>query len=299
MRQIGIGFTNYESAKKRLPEGATQRYGNDPVTNSPYTDDPTMYSWVSLLMPYIEESSLHSLIDWTIPLNRRNTSTPADTGHHIPFVTFQCPSDDRVGIINDWYGARGNYAGNVGIGMFWMNDTAPTQDCAYKNLNPAYACNHSGAYPPTDPRANPEAKNSSLVRFGTFMMNKGRKISEFTDGTSKTAAISEIRNVPGRDTRGALHFGAGVLYMHDVPPNYTGPLKENTRYCEVNDFAPCNQSPLEWRGQWRHFARSVHPGGVNLMMTDTSARFVSDDVSDVAWQAIATPKGEEVIDEPI
>ena len=46
-------------------------------------------------------------------------------------------------------------------------------------------------------------------------------MGEFVDGTSKTAAVSEIRNIQGEDTRGVLHFGAGVLYMHDFPPNLT------------------------------------------------------------------------------
>ena len=33
------------------------------------------------------------------------------------------------------------------------------------------------------------------------------------------------------------------------------------------------------------------------MMVDTSARFITEDISDVAWQAIATPKGSEIVDE--
>jgi prepilin-type N-terminal cleavage/methylation domain-containing protein len=293
MRQIGIAFTNYETARKQLPIGAKQRYGKNPQTGTDYTSNPTMYSWVSILMPYIEEASLHDQVDWTIPLDDRNSKTPPDLSHHIPFATYKCPSDERVESVV-WYGARGNYSGNVGIGLIWMNDPSPKQDCS---LSQQYGCSIQMAYPPGSPKINPEAKNSWLSRFGTFMVNKGRRMSEFDDGTSKTAAISEIRNVPGRDTRGVLHFGAGVLYVHDFPPNYTGPIKERTRYCEIVDYAPCQGSPSEWKGDWRHFARSAHPGGVNVMMVDTSARFVSDDVSDVTWQAIATPRGAEVIND--
>ena len=97
-----------------------------------------MYSWISLLMPYVEEASLHGQVDWKIPLGNRNDNN--DKSHHIQFQTYLCPSDDRVGIVNDWYGARGNYAGNVGIGMIWMNDTSPTQDCANASLNPGFSC---------------------------------------------------------------------------------------------------------------------------------------------------------------
>ncbi|MEX0612317.1 MAG: DUF1559 domain-containing protein [Pirellulales bacterium] len=293
MRQIGIALMNYESSKKRLPIGATQRYGNDAKTGQPYTGDPTMYSWISVVMPYVEEASLYENVDWTIPLGVRNALSPADTSHHIPFEVYRCPTDERVGITNTWYGARGNYAGNVGIGVIWMNDTSPTQDCAYGSLNPGYSCNH-GPIAPSGDKVNPEAPGSSLSRFGTFMVNKGRKMSEFNDGTSKTAAVSEVRNVEGQDTRGVLHFGAGVMYMHDFPPNFTL-LKDKTRWCQDIDFAPCLATPQEWRGDWRHFARSAHPNGVNLLMVDTSARFISDSINEDLWKALATPKGEEVI----
>jgi prepilin-type N-terminal cleavage/methylation domain-containing protein len=302
IRQVGIAMMNYESARKQLPVGATQRYGNNPTTGQPYTANPTMFSWISLLMPYVEEASLYGQVNWKIPLEDRNSLVPPDTAHHIQFQTLLCPSDQRVGITNTWYGARGNYAGNAGIGKIWMNDTSPTQDAANASLNPGYSCTPHPYSAPSDPNANPEAKNSSLFRFGTFMVNKGRKMREFADGTSKTAAISELRNFEGTDTRGVLHFGAGVLYMHDFPPNYlptASNLREWTRWCVNIDFVSCNGSPQDWRGEWRHYARSNHSGGVNLMMVDTSARFVSDSINIDLWKAVATPKGDETVNDEI
>src|SRR5262249_52281472 len=56
IRQVGVAMMNFESATKRLPIGATQRYGINPATGAPYTSNPTMYSWISLLMPYVEEA---------------------------------------------------------------------------------------------------------------------------------------------------------------------------------------------------------------------------------------------------
>jgi prepilin-type N-terminal cleavage/methylation domain-containing protein len=289
IRQIGIAMMNHESAKKHLPDGAVQIYAPNA------TSDPTRFSWVTILMPYLEEASLYERIDWKVPLAQREKD--GDTSHHIPFETYTCPSDERVGIVNDFYGARGNYAGNVGIGVIWMQDVSPKQDCSQK---PAWisACPSQPLYPPGDPRRNPEADKSSLSRFGTFMVNHGRRMSEFEDGTSKTAAVSEVRKIEGRDTRGTLHFGAGVLYMHDYPPNYTQ-VTERTRYCLTVNYAPCTATSNEWAGAWRHFARSAHSGGVNLMMVDTSCRFVTDSVGEDAWKTIATPKGGEVQSEEI
>jgi prepilin-type N-terminal cleavage/methylation domain-containing protein len=296
IRQIGIAFMNFETSKKRFPNGATQRYGIDPETGTKYSGDPTMFSWISVMMPYLEEAGLYSQVDWTIPLGERNTQTPPDRSHHIKFQTFLCPSDEDTGIVNDWYGARGNYVGNVGIGTIWMDDPSPTQDCT---LSDQFGCppgNAARKFPSGNPLgSNPEAANSSLGRFGTFMMNKGRRMAEFIDGTSKTAAVSELRTIPGEDTRGTLHFGAGCLYMHDFPPNFIG-LPDRTRYCaeSVPDYAPCFEATGQWKGAWRHVARSAHPGGVNLMMVDTSVRFVSDSIDETAWQTFSTPTGGEI-----
>jgi prepilin-type processing-associated H-X9-DG protein len=302
IRQVGIAMMNFETSKKQLPVGATQRYGNDPQTGKAYTGDPTMFSWISVMMPYLEESSLYGQVDWTIPLGQRNDLTPPDTSHHIKFGSYTCPSAEPVEIVNSWYGARGNYAGNAGIGKIWMNDTSPTQDCAYASLNPDYNCMQH-KYWPTAPKQNPEAPLSSLSRFGTFMMNKGRKMSEFEDGTSKTAAVSEVLTIPGTegsstngDTRGTLHFGAGCLYMHEFAPNFAGNSDLNwdlTRYCVYTDTAPCKGT--DWKGDWRHGARSAHNGGVNMMMVDTSVHFVSDDIDLDNWKAMSTPRGNEVV----
>jgi prepilin-type N-terminal cleavage/methylation domain-containing protein len=289
MRQIGIALTNYETARKQYPPGATQRYGYDAKTGTAFSGDPTMHSWISILMPYLEEASLYSQIDWTIPLGVRNDRQ--DKSHHIQFQTFLCPSDNRVGITNDWYGARGNYAGNVGIGVIWMNDPSPWQDCSFQP-NAQFGCTPA-PNPPPGGTVNPERKQSWLSWFGTFMVNKGRKMSEFNDGTSKTAAICELRNIEGEDTRGVLHFGGGCLYMHDYPPNFTSGIRDRTRWCQDVSFAPC--IPVaSYAGAWRQFARSQHPGGVNLMMVDTSTRFVSDSIEVSLWKATATPKGDEV-----
>jgi prepilin-type N-terminal cleavage/methylation domain-containing protein len=311
IRQIGIAFMNYETAKKRLPNGATQRYGNDKTTGAPYTGDPTMFGWISTMMPYLEEASLYAQVNWTIPLGQRVSmpvGNPNRTAHHIKFESYICPSAEQVELVNDWYGARGNYAANVGIGTIWMNDTSPTQDCAFASQNPGYGCT-THKYWPTAPRANPEAPNSSLSRFGAFMVNKGRKMGEFEDGTSKTAAVSELLTIPGTvdsstngDTRGTLHFGAASMYMHDFLPNHVDTSNiqvDQTRYCVASDFAPCRPTNDEWKGEWKHTARSAHPGGVNVMLVDTSVRFVSESVSLETWQAYSTPRGGEVTAESL
>ncbi|TWT97727.1 hypothetical protein Pla108_18790 [Botrimarina colliarenosi] len=295
IRQSGLALLNYESSQRKLPFGATQRYGINPQTNQLYTGDPTMFSWISTLMPYVEEASLYANVDWSVPLGARNDS--GDTSHHLKFETYLCPSSDEVGIVNNWYGARGNYAANAGIGFVWMNDPSPEQNCGFGSQ---FGCtphpfSSQDGNDVNWPRRNPEHPDSSLMRYGTFQVNRGRRMGEFIDGTSKTAAVCEVRTVEGTDTRGTLHFGAAAMYMHDYVPN--DDASDWTRYCIENDFAPCRSTEVtggQWRGQWRQFARSAHPGGVNLLAVDGSVRFVPDDVDENIWKAYATPNGTEV-----
>ncbi len=266
LRQIGLAMMNYESVHGELPKASTR------------LDGYTLTSWVTLVLPYIKETALYDQIDLSLPLQYVNDSPDIYNYHHISFETFKCPSDEPVGLVNYWYGARGNYAVNVGIGFIWMDDESPSQD-------------EGGHKHPLGPPGH----TSSLLVPGVFQMNRGRRFSEISDGTSNTAAISELRNVEGQDTRGALHYGAAVMYMHDFTPNFTGGF-DRTRYCINVDYAPCLPSSSTWRGAWTHTSRSAHPGGVNMMMLDSSVRFISEDIAETLWKQIATPDGGEVLD---
>jgi prepilin-type processing-associated H-X9-DG protein len=44
-------------------------------------------------------------------------------------------------------------------------------------------------------------------------------------------------------------------------------------------------------------ASSQHPGGVNLLMCDGAARFITDDIAVPTWRALGSRNGEEVISE--
>jgi hypothetical protein len=121
-------------------------------------------------------------------------------------------------------------------------------------------------------------------------------MAEFKDGTSKTAAASELITIEGEDTRGALHYGAAIMYMHDFLPNSING-NDRTRHCVRVEYAPCLPTTTQsWKGAWQHSARSHHPGGVNLLLVDTSVHFISEDISEPAWHAFATPNGGEPMD---
>lgn len=268
MKQIGVALMNHESTYKALPKGSTR------------TNGFARNTWATRLLPFLEQSAIFSQIDLSMSIEDVNDNDNIFNFHRQFITAYQCPSDERVELVTEFYGARGNYAANAGIGFMWMNDESTEQD--------------QGGHPhPLGLFNNPNHK-SSMLALGVFLVNRGRSLGQITDGTSNTVAISEVRNVPGSDTRGVLHYGAASMYMHDFTPNFTGGF-DRTRHCINVDYAPCLPSQQIWRGSWTHTSRSAHPGGVNSLMLDSSVRFVSNGVDELLWKQVATPDGGEVL----
>ncbi len=82
-----------------------------------------------------------------------------------------------------------------------------------------------------------------------------------------------------------LNKGAGwwdgnylnTLYNHHEPPN-------SARYDCITYHNP------GWKA-----ARSLHPGGVNVLLCDGHAAFVKDSVDPSVWRALSTRSGGEVV----
>ncbi len=313
LHNIGLAIHNYASANNTLPPGEV-REGDWDKNQEVHS----LFSWVTIILPYVEEANAHGETNWLVRFEDRFAN--GDTAHHRTFDFMTCPSEPNppevIGIVNDFYGARGNYVANAGLGYYWADDATPKQAVeGYQDSPPS----NQFAYRPAENGVHMTALGTfivtnSLRATGTAVGNagvsgpfKGRRFAEISDGTSKTAAISELRLVAGRDTRGAMHFGPAALYMHDWGPNTpigsrnpASPvlqLEDWTRYCDrtnAMEISPCRPSNAGWKGFWQQLARSYHPSGVNVVMVDASTRFVSDNIELDAWRAMSTPDGEEI-----
>jgi prepilin-type N-terminal cleavage/methylation domain-containing protein len=285
LRQIGIAVMTFESVHKCLPKGDWRQR-----TSSTGVD--SLATWVSLTLPYLEEADLYRQIDFSRPFFEQKDVGNSVKPHQVFFATHICPSNGRVGLIawNDaHYGARGNYAANAGWAGpdsgLWMNDVEWEQIGTDGRGHPE---NTTGI---TFPMPNGRQIHSALSGFGPLLINKGIALREATDGTSHTVAFSEIRTVEGDDIRGSLHFGGGVLYLHSEVPN--SPIQDIIRLCVNSPDAPCASTDNTWRGYHKLSARSAHPGGVNVMLLDTSVRYVGDQIDWDLWKAVSTFNGEE------
>jgi len=152
-------------------------------------------------------------------------------------------------------------------------------------------------------------------------------IASITDGTSNTAAFSEW--VKGTGLNPTVGYGLGYTYnVATTPYAYAGMFNANQLYA-----ADCNAIPSTatqgwtWKGDWwasgntatySHTqtpnrrscyytnpgqegsinmiaASSLHPGGVNVAFADGSVKFIKSTINPVAWAAIGTAGGGEVV----
>jgi prepilin-type N-terminal cleavage/methylation domain-containing protein/prepilin-type processing-associated H-X9-DG protein len=307
LRQVALAALNFEQAKKALPPGHRMTKVG--------TNVDSLGSWVGQLLPYLEEAALFSQINpKELFFMQTSDSGKSDDqqSHHLFLPSMACPSDpagtgQQLGLIDDHYGARGNYAANSG----WSDPGPGFNDCGIWMNDPDWRMinTNGGGYPsckngvvyPSPTGGHPV--HSALAGYGPFLVDRLLKLSQIADGTSHTVGFAELLKEPGRDMRGCLHWGGGCLYLHSEPPNSS--YTDRARYCAVDDKdpkAPCSQTP-DWPGAHKLAARSAHSGGVNVVMLDGSTHFVADDIDSIqhgqntagVWQALSTYNGSEAL----
>ncbi len=251
------------------------------------------WSALSRLLPFIEQENLFRNIDLATPYS----SQPFVTSRRIG--TFLCPAEvnDRGSGTNATYGNKNwtlNYAVNLGTWGVLTN-------------------------------------KATGMRFGdgAFSPSRGYSLTSFSDGTSNTLALAEVKGYTPRLV-GAVNTST---YASLAPPSSPA---EITTY-SLAPFDPARQTHVEWVDGKVHetgfttvfppntlvgysssgttydvdlvtatesnlgdtyaavTSRSYHSGGVNVVLMDGSVRFVSNSISQPTWRALGTRVGGEVV----
>lgn len=165
LKQIGLALHNYESAHRTFPPGFISRVtGTWPGGgNNPIPEAGPGWSNFALILPMLEQSNLHSSINFGLPIAdpvnqiARSTNIPA----------YQCPSDAWNQPVTVWPATLG------------IRDLAFV---SYVNClgggNPANAPGYSAMY-------------EEQPFNGMFHRNRGVRHGEISDGTSNTIGLGE------------------------------------------------------------------------------------------------------------
>jgi prepilin-type N-terminal cleavage/methylation domain-containing protein/prepilin-type processing-associated H-X9-DG protein len=290
LKQLSLGCRNFESAQKRFPYG--RKY-----------DIWDSFTWTELILPHIEEKVVYNEYSWlpkrgydpkaSPPIPNPNGPIGDDkrmrAARQTVLPIFCCPSDSNAPAKNEW-------------------DT--TQFGFYRQ---SYrACSGSGDMygKATDKTNGPWGRGVFGVIPGQNfdLRPPGVRMSEITDGASKTILLSEgltATVLPGwGGPIGETIYGnmGGGLFSASLTPNSTaadqviGPCPRDQGDTVYN--APCVKLQDD---QWntpsaagaQAAARSKHSGGVNVAMADGSVRFVAEEIDISLWRGMATKSGGE------
>jgi prepilin-type N-terminal cleavage/methylation domain-containing protein/prepilin-type processing-associated H-X9-DG protein len=288
LKQLGLALHNYEGTAGRFPALYPGTAPGSTTFNYKYT-----WSVLAQLNPHLEQTAIYNSMDLTQPMydaaNQITAPNKAAVVQRVPI--FLCPSDRGVPVSSS-YG---------------VTDMGPTN----------YVASHGtglsgGGY------------GSPIAADGVFPAVTGVKVTDITDGTSNTAAMSESILGDGAEVSATQPGDEQVAYKYT---GYSGTLPSD---------ANCAGSPSSWNGynrrgfmwasgearcvSYNHYltpnsksfdcvanepsktyiavgyraARSRHTGGVNVLLTDGSTRFVRDAVPLPTWQALATRAAGDV-----
>lgn len=164
--------------------------------------------------------------------------------------------------------ATTNYKGNAGDGTFESAQGGGPARPGYDTYDPLFEC-----YIGTD-------------CFGIFWratyLRGGVKLSQVSDGTSKTFLVGEASPADGNSAAWAAD---GDWAITGIELNWD---------FEANGCTPGGGGGADCWTKWRGF-RSFHPGGANFANADGSVVFVTDGLDHLVYRARSTRKGGETI----
>ena len=300
LKQLGIALHNYHDAMKTFPPNLCPGGTN-------YNYAAGSWGVLAFLTPYVEQTNISNLMNLSLPTYTGSGAATTIAGGDpntlkavasiVPL--FLCPSDNGLPV-DGGYGVAQlgptNYCANQGSGIDTLGGVAALA-------------------------------GSPLNADGVFFADSKVRIEDITDGSSNTAAFSEsllgagpdssptlLVTVDPRRVYGYLGYTSGITltdtacaspafynlsqrrqfnwyageircasYKHYYTPNS---LKMDCIY----NAADYGYTATGWKA-----ARSLHSGGVNVLMCDGSVRFTNQQINGTLWQAVATRGGREVI----
>jgi prepilin-type N-terminal cleavage/methylation domain-containing protein/prepilin-type processing-associated H-X9-DG protein len=309
LKQFAIALQSYHAAIKSFPPGAVMKGNPNDVYASANTS----------LLPYFEESSLHSIYEQSKQWEKQQPGVASTV-----ITIFKCPSSSAPNPLTD------TLLGTV------------VKDSVFGVCEYAYCMGYTDAF---CAREGVKLGRIPPSQKGMFNMATGTPIKQITDGTSKTIALGDASGDPKwrvchrRDDSTiprctlAVPGPTGDLPTADFgwiisEPNSTAfftvlgprsgayactvePMNKNPvtdlylDYAQyVSDFSkfktvPDHYCKASFDGG-KHAAsnyRSDHPGGCNFVMADGSATFLSESIDMTSYRARSTIAGDDLFSE--
>jgi len=285
MKQIGLAMHNYVAANGGLPpakiySGSCTRLnpGNGLVLNT---------TAFTMILGFIEQASLYNAYNFSQASNNAawtagNTTVVGSAYVNTTVVgtlvaSYVCPSDTQPQVVNDTNTSPAN--------PYWRQQAMRSNYLLNAGTYTDYDCPGAALVQPT------------MNARGTFYNDISTSLADVKDGTSNTFLVGESVQGPSHFSNSyGPYWGSGThtaVHGRILPPS-----NAQAAACLPNGYsgifyptaAPASQKlPYAW------VFSSQHPGGVNMVMTDGSVRFIKNTINLYTWWGLATIGGGEVI----
>ncbi len=271
LKQIALALNTFHDARQSFPEG-TRMGTNRSAASTTWCSFPNDGSrgkngppWTVLILPQLEQADVYDTFDlngkftgfaeFTDPVGTAANNTAFQRQNS----AYQCPSDPNSFKLRNSNGSNnGNYFGVMGAGF--------------------------GQDPPPQ---KPDLCSTDTDRYffteGILFVDSKVRISQVTDGTSKTYLVGETKYMlrpGGRASHPNSHFGwASSVRAVETGSEVVGVLVA-ARF-QINSTAGdgstidtvfANRSPQG------NTMGSFHPGGCHAAMADGAVRFISENI---------------------
>jgi prepilin-type N-terminal cleavage/methylation domain-containing protein/prepilin-type processing-associated H-X9-DG protein len=270
LKQLGLGLQLHRDSLGYFPSGALA-YRNDGTLVNPTAAEPSRtdvtggWGWGTFILPFIEQASLYNLL---APNGPNFPASPTDATR-TSIGTFLCPSESNNPVLHFALPMGGN----------------GTSDGHARSSYSAVA----GMTNPVEYRG--ETANNSDRR-GMFAYNSRVEDRQVTDGLSKTMMLVERIWDGGTSElrRGGVWAGKPPGGANDAGNKYSTMIRvENSPSWVINGLNNNAAAGAHTSGRGTNSNGTIRGGlGVNVVMADGSVRMISENISGLAWQLLAT-----------
>jgi len=300
LKQIGLGLHNYLSTHNAFPLAETSAYCN---YGGGYYSDWGSWSAHALLLGYMEGQPLYNAanFNWVVEFGQ---GFPINlTVSNSIIATFLCPSDGaspNPSNSQQWYGNTTNYFASWGTttdawspdstGMFAHSRAVGIQAVTDGTSN---TIAFSEGLIPTDTKFLPYRGG---IAYKKYDQNKGGLFDARTNVPQVMSDLAlctqyfQAKQFPAGANDKGFRWAIGGLGM-------TGFNTIVTPNSKQNPWGGCRLDQAGGGFAWGPYstATSLHPGGVNVLFGDGSARFVKDTIDMQTWWSLGTRSQGEVL----
>ena len=255
LKQIGLALHSYHDANQSFPPGVrsvhTSEWGE--------TDAPG-WGWAAHLLPHVEQDNLYRTIRLDLSIADPRNAAARST----PVPVYLCPADSAP---PTWTVTAEGPSGAPGAAIC---DVA--------------AANYLGMS-----ASENDLGDMEWVWDGVLYPNSRVRLTDITDGTSQTIAVSERCQRHGQVTWGGAVPGAAVYASE-------GAVWQDENIAMTLGYAGNANKPGDIDGEWASANHtSAHGSGANFLFCDGHVKFLTPSIAFVTFMALASRAGGEVV----